>query len=537
MKQSLPKKSIFAPSILTICYMIFIHLSQLFTEAQVPVQVPPESIAETINQSPIVENVAAEFHSEKVIIDAEKKTKTFEEEYGDEPYIYLLHEIEVEVKEDWTHKTTIHKKIKIQKPGHKNIGTIPFRYIKGREKITKIEAYTIAANGEKYSHIKIQDRSVDRGYKSYSDEREKIITLPKVSVGAILDYTVVREFQGKTIEGAFWKVGYLDFGVPTKQDKCSVSFPKSLDIAYKEFNLEYKPVIYDDGVTVKYVWDVQNTHEPYDDTANKPFPTHENLTNIFMFSSIKNWSDVSDWYYDLASKNVVITEEMRKEAANIFEGKETLTQKTLALLEYFNDKFRYISMSFGENTFEPHRTDEVFKNKYGDCKDISLLFKTMLELGGVESSLALFTEEETSSDPQYDLPIPGLFDHVLLLVHDPEEGDFYLDPLLEGYFPGEYPLSFQGAYTFIINEHGGKFDKLPIFDEYRQYEAKAITYDIKNDGSSMCEYINLWGLDFSISMRKKIKSDSVTYCGHFRSVILSEGEARVEGSGIRSLKK
>jgi len=78
----------------------------------------------------------------------------------------------------------------------------------------------------------------------------------------------------------------------------------------------------------------------------------------------------------------------------------------------------------------------------------------------------------------------------------------------EGYYLEEYPIEFQGAYIFIIDDKGGRFDKLPIFDEMRLYKRKMGRCVIGKDGSREFEVENIWNLDFSISMRKEIKNMS-----------------------------
>lgn len=52
---------------------------------------------------------------EKVQVQQETEEpveETFEEKHSDEPYIYLIHSIDVKLREDWSYLTTIHKKRK-----------------------------------------------------------------------------------------------------------------------------------------------------------------------------------------------------------------------------------------------------------------------------------------------------------------------------------------------------------------------------------------------------------------------------------------
>jgi hypothetical protein len=284
----------------------------------------------------------------------------------------------------------------------------------------------------------------------------------------------------------------------------SITMPKSLGIKYREFGLTRKPTITETPKDITYSWTIADIEEGDDPEDYLPPPTPESYKESFEFSSIGSWRDISDWGLSLVKKYMKITPEIKETAARLTKGKTTIKDKTRAILEYIQKDFRYVSMSFGDNTLEPHPTDEVFKNKYGDCKDLSLLCKAMLEAAGVSSNICLFNTEFAINDPQYDLPVPSLFDHVLLLVKDGEEGDFYADPLLKGYDIGEYPVAYQMAYVFVITEDGGKFGRLPVFDENRNYTGVNRTISIEADGSAMIETEAVWDLDFSIEHRERL---------------------------------
>jgi len=61
--------------------------------------------------------------------------------------------------------------------------------------------------------------------------------------------------------------------------------------------------------------------------------------------------------------------------------------------------------------------------------------------------MTLFNTGFSISDPKFDLLLPSFFDHVILLVEDKKVVDYYIDPLLDGYDLGQYPLNYQGANT------------------------------------------------------------------------------------------
>ena len=58
-------------------------------------------------------------------------------------------------------------------------------------------------------------------------------------------------------------------------------------------------------------------------------------------------------------------------------------------LQFVQNKIRYVSLSFGSNAYHPHHPDEVLQNRYGDCKDKSLLLLSLLRAAGIQAWPAL----------------------------------------------------------------------------------------------------------------------------------------------------
>lgn len=429
----------------------------------------------------------------------EEKSISWEEKYKDQSVIYLFDETTIELKDDWSFISKEHRKVKVQNQEGQSWGEIPVYYNNAKEKVTNIKAYTTTPDGEKHKYSKIQDLKVYANYPMYSDRMVKIITMPQVTIGSTIEYEATRITKAPLIKNSFWYTANFNLRIPSKYVRVTLILPKKLDIQYKEFNLNHKPKITEKGKNIIYEWELKDVEtEDYEDFI--PPPDISNISDYAEFSSVKSWKDISDWYMALIKKNTVTNSQIEYKVKELIKGKDTAKDKARAILKYLQDDFRYVSMSFGEHALEPHPSDEVFKNKYGDCKDLSLLCMLMLKIAGVESRIAFFGVEDDRTDPQYDLPIPIYFDHVLLEVQDPS-GNFYVDPLLRGYDIGEYPFSYQMAYTFVITEDGGRFGRFPLFDEKRCHTKTDRTVDIREDGSALVELESLFDLDFSIELR------------------------------------
>ncbi len=428
------------------------------------------------------------------------KTIPFDEKYKDQSCIFLLYDVSIELKDDWSYVTKEHKKLKIQTEDGKTMGDVPIPYDRSRENVSNISAYTITPDGKRHKYAKIQDIQIFEGFDMYSDERMKVINMPEANIGAVIEFEDTKTTSRDQIKGQFWHVANLVNTIPIKDMNLTFVFPKKLNIKYKEFNLKQKPAIIETDKKITYSWRLKNVEIRPEEDSYTPPPTPENIEDGFEFSSIKSWKDISDWYYGLIEKNMRATPQIREVAQGLIAGKSTVKEKARAILEYIQDNFRYVSMSFGNNALEPHPTDEVFKNKYGDCKDLSLLCVYMLKEAGIKSNIVLFNTEYSINDPQYDLPIPTLFDHVIVEVEDAGE-NFYIDPQLNGYDIGEYPDSYQMAYTLVITKDGGRFGRFPVFDLKRNHTKLEQKISIKEDGSAAIEGKALFGMEHSIGMR------------------------------------
>lgn len=468
--------------------------------------------------------------------EEKKEAVSFEEEHKDKSVIVLLYEVNVTVNEDWSYVSRVNERFKILKEDARELGEMELSYNKARDKITVERAYTITPDGKKHRYAKIQDFREYKGYPVYSDAMIKVITFPQVNIGSILERKTRTVSKGGPMENAFWYWFHFESSTPVKELNFTISWPKKLKIKYQDFNLKQKPQISHNGNMVTYSWHMENVYNPRNGEDYLPPPNFENVPSTVEFSSIKDWDTLSRWFYTQAQENLKINCSIEEAVEQVTAGKIILKDKVRAILEYIQDNFRYVSMSLGDKSLVPHPTDMVFKNKYGDCKDLSLLCLGMLKAVGIKAELALFNDEFSITDPKYDPPIPSLFDHVLLLVEDKKEGDFYIDPLLKGYDIGEYPLYYQGAYTLIINEKGGRFGRFPVTDEKRVYSKMEMKTSIGKDGSALLESLKLWDLDASIEQRRDVnamdKEEEGKYYQRIEEYLSSGGklhEYRMEG--------
>src|SRR5690606_4324710 len=124
----------------------------------------------------------------------------------------------------------------------------------------------------------------------------------------------------------------------------------------------------------------------------------------------------------------------------------------------------YKAIEFGRSTRVPNPTSKVLKNKYGDCKDHSLLLWQMLRANGIEAHLALANFAQPV-DP--DLPSLDQFNHMLVYVPGYEGGRFFdATDKTSDVANLKAPLDLGGANVLVLDAERPRLVQVPKYDPH-----------------------------------------------------------------------
>jgi hypothetical protein len=431
---------------------------------------------------------------------ADDALSEWEQKYKNEPYIIMLLEETVTIHQDYSTTTRRHAIKKVQKESAKSIGEIALLYDKDKEEITAIDAYTITPDGKKLQYEKIQDLSTSGENSVYSDARKKVITMPGVVVGSIIDAEVTIKRHKPVIEHNFFDSFHFSGSNPIKDARYSITAPKDTLLNIKVLNASIDPKVESNDDKVTYTWIIHNSDKV---EREEYMPSPEEVYKFIHISTLKDWKQLSDWAGDLFKKNMIVTVEMKQKVAELTKGKTTLADKIQAIIEYIRQDYRYVSMNIQSHNYEPHPADEIFKNKYGDCKDQTLLAITLLSEIGVK---AFPTFMSTYSDLHREdlLPMPLFFNHVILAI-EVEGKRYYTDVLYKGYRFQELPSDHEGKKAFTLDNQNGFFTLLPVKSSNDKKTIEESKVAIKDDGTAVVDTDVILSKDFSVAIRERIK--------------------------------
>jgi hypothetical protein len=259
----------------------------------------------------------------------------------------------------------------------------------------------------------------------YSDVRVKQLPIRSLTVGDTLEYQVTVHATDADAPGEHSFVTNFMTGIPVQEQTIELRVP--LDFVANVTVKDEYPTSTDEGSERVYRWKHETASEyPKKEEKDRSAPVEmvqEMFAPDIAMSGFQSWAQMGAWYRGLTKNRAVPDAAIQAKADELTRGLTTDDAKVDAIYNYVSTQFRYIAVSFGIGRLQPHTAAEVFRNRYGDCKDKHTLLQAMLAAEKIEAEPVLI---HSSMRLNPGLPIPSQFDHVITLVKL-KDHDVWLD--------------------------------------------------------------------------------------------------------------
>jgi len=387
------------------------------------------------------------------------KMKITQKKYPNAGAVILLNDVNTIVKPDKSSTTTIHKVVKILNDRGKKYGEVDLDYDSSYESITVDFARTITKSGKVITvgEKSIRDLAPWAGYPLYSNARMRVISMPEVMEGAVLEYKATWH-AAHLVDSENYQTSHgLQVFEPKVHDKFKITVPKTLklNVKYKNYPTP-SPRIWDEGENRVFLWDNSNIEEIISEPSMPPW---SDITPMFYVSSFKSWKQIGKWFWKLAKTQFTADAEVKAKVAELTSGAASDYEKTRAIFNYVASKIRYVGIEYGESGYKPHKASEIFENKYGDCKDQSTLLVSMLQTAGIESQLVLLRTQDAGT---VFMGLPMIqFNHCIAMAIINGK-KIWMDPT---YSTGSFdylPWNDQNCFTMVMYKSGSIMEKTPL---------------------------------------------------------------------------
>lgn len=270
------------------------------------------------------------------------------------------------------------------------------------------------------------------GDTRYSDTKFLTFALSGLEIGASFEYRLEIKHKKHVIEGE-WFEQYYPGGMlqkitppyipridPVQNAILKLAFPKDLTINYNITVIKNEPDIQIKKDQQVYTWLIKDIPGL---SIEASMPEISSLNPVLSVSTLKSWSQVNKWAREKLFTGLEITQEIKDKAEEISSGANSREEKINAVATYIKKNIRYVYADIDRGGFTPHPLSEIINSRYGDCKDQSILFISMLKCIGIEAFPVLLNP--FPQDEPTDLPAPD-FSHLIAVIPG-EKDSLWLD--------------------------------------------------------------------------------------------------------------
>ena len=118
-------------------------------------------------------------------------------------------------------------------------------------------------------------------------------------------------------------------------------------------------------------------------------PLESFVPHLLLGSPAQTWPELASQYLKSIADRLEIEPSTRTLAEQTTVAATTDDQKAASLVQLVRDQLAYRAIEFGRRARVPNKVPTILANRYGDCKDHSLLLAQLLQASGIDAHLAL----------------------------------------------------------------------------------------------------------------------------------------------------
>jgi hypothetical protein len=297
----------------------------------------------------------------------------------------------------------------------------PVVYFDKDSKVLSMHVWSIDAAGKEYA---MKDNEIleighpGEGGELYDDEKAKVANPPGRDPGGVIAYEYERRERPYVAE-TNW---FFQDDTPRIHQNFTLVLPPGY--SYSTTWANHDPVQGVDKENHQYRWEMNN--ESAIDLEEVPLRPSElalaaRMTIHYAGPGLAEpaegtWQGIGQWYDGLAHDREATTPEIAAKAAELTAGKTDFYDKAEAIAVFMQKNIRYWVVEMGIGGYQPHPASEIFKGRYGDCKDKATLLAAMLSSVGLHSDIVLVDTRRGFVNPN----APSIMgDHAIAAIEIP----------------------------------------------------------------------------------------------------------------------
>jgi hypothetical protein len=358
-------------------------------------------------------------------------------------------------------------------------------------KTKSIDAQTIVPQGSEFTIMKVEDfleKDESSSGVFYDDSKSTNFIFPGIKPGSITQL----KYQQQILDPRFLNSFFFQSFIPIEKAQLVLKVDKNISIAYKMFhqgNLEIDFSESKKGKYTIYKWTSKNVKavKYEEDSPNLSyFAPHL----VYYISKVKKGTEehvilgevknLFDWYSTFTSHlDSEESPDLRKTVEGLTKDLATEEEKVRAIFYWVQDNIKYIAFEEGMRGFIPHDANYIFSNRYGDCKDMACITRSMLKIAGINSHFTWIGSRDIPYSYE-EVPTPIVDNHMIATYY--KDGDPQFLDATSKYTQYGLPSSMiQGKQALVqTGPDSYRLETVPVIDRKVNFKRDSSIIKISN---------------------------------------------------------
>jgi len=322
-------------------------------------------------------------------------------------------------------------------------------------------------------NFKILQKEKELSKFIYSGTFDAFLLLEDVRKGDKIEYAYTLKGDNPIFGNKLASRFYFESSSSMGYVYTNVTVNKNRSINVKNFNFDTPPKISEQNGLRLYEWEstLTKTHRIADYE-----PSWYNPLRSVQLTEYKSWNEVVNWglsVNDYPDLNAPLLSAKVKELKEKAGGDEKRYIEFAT--RFVQDEIRYMGIEMGVYSHRPNSPEKVLKQRYGDCKDKSLLLVHLLNALNINAWM-VYADTYTTIKTNGFLPSPFIFNHVIVLI-EYKNRKIWIDPtisLQRGKLDDFYVPNY--GYTLVLKPGVNALEK--VENTYKGKLASHLTFNI-----------------------------------------------------------
>jgi hypothetical protein len=412
------------------------------------------------------------------------------------PAIVLNEDLTFTVASNGSAELRTHRRIKVNNTGGKDVGLVVIEESKFA-KLEKLTGVVTDLAGRQLYKCREKDGEKLCGfgaYQLYADICDRLFLMPASQFPCIIDYDYVVSYKSVF----FWPEWRPQISIPIGDARYTLIVPRDFKFKTTSTGTMPQPTVAESGKGTVFTWELKDIPAMKRAACIADFgagfsslrfsPTECQLESFAFHSN--NWQTLGRSCYALVRSALELSDQQTALADQMRQNLTSPDSIVRAMHQVLSQKTRYVAVHIGIGGWQPHKSSVTFADGYGDCKDLSILYVSMLRRAGVNAVPALvMTRDVAATDPAFP---ENRFNHMIFFATTGID-TIWVDPTCSFCDPRHLPSQDENIFVLALDSSGGQLVRTPSTAPDDNKTVRTVDIRVNEDKSLSVE------VDFAVS--------------------------------------